>query len=68
MGLFNNFPTLGGAVFWTEVKSKNGWRLQQNDVTGHYRILDCHDWRQWSGSSYNTATCMFDTLTSGRCC
>jgi hypothetical protein len=34
------FPTLGGEVFWNTLSSYNGWRLQQNMLTNHARILD----------------------------
>lgn len=33
-------PTMGGEVFWNNVSSSNGWRLQQNMLTNHARILD----------------------------
>jgi hypothetical protein len=59
MGMFNNFPTAGGKTWWSEVKSRNGWKLQQNKLSGHYRILDTDNWRQWSGVSLVTAEVMF---------
>ena len=34
------FPTLGGENFWTELGNFNGYRLQQNDITKHARLLD----------------------------
>ena len=33
-------PTMGGEVFWTDLAEYNGWRIQQNDITHHARILD----------------------------
>ncbi|MCR4768485.1 MAG: helix-turn-helix transcriptional regulator [Saccharofermentans sp.] len=33
-------PTMGGKVWWRVIDEKNGIRLQQNFVTGHYRLLD----------------------------
>ena len=38
-------PTMGGKVWWRVVDEKNGIRLQQNYVTGHYRLLDENDCR-----------------------
>ncbi len=38
-------PTMGGHVFWTDIVEYNGWRLQQNDITHHARILDDNDVR-----------------------
>ena len=34
------FPTLGGKLFWTDVKVIEGWRVQKNLVTGHFRLLN----------------------------
>ena len=34
------FPTMGGKVFWLTLKDVNGWKLQRNSFTQHYRILD----------------------------
>ena len=39
------FPTFGGPVFWTTLAEFNGYRLQQNQVTHHARILDCNNVR-----------------------
>ena len=32
-------PTMGGEVFWKELAEFNGWKLQQNMITQHARIL-----------------------------
>lgn len=42
-----NIPmsTMGGHVFWTTLCEYNGWKLQQNMVTHHCRILNEHDVR-----------------------
>ncbi|GAA4718383.1 hypothetical protein GCM10023228_26260 [Brevibacillus fulvus] len=46
--LFPNLPikTAGGKVFWDTLDRRNGWKLQQNRLTGHFRILDPDDVRQ----------------------
>ena len=42
------FPTIGGKLFWTDVKIVKGWRVQQNLVTGHYRLLNpCNVRHAW---------------------
>ncbi|EST55367.1 hypothetical protein T458_06095 [Brevibacillus panacihumi W25] len=49
--LFPNLPTktLGGSFFWDTLDRKNGWKLQKNLITEHYRILDPENVRQaWS--------------------
>ncbi len=33
-------PTIGGKQFWTDHCWQNGWRIQQNAMTGHWRLLD----------------------------
>ncbi|MCY6483950.1 SHOCT domain-containing protein [Clostridium aestuarii] len=42
--------TAGGKVFWNNLIECNGWRLQQNKLTGHCRILDPNDYRKAWGS------------------
>ena len=44
-------PTMGGKVWWRVRDEKDGIRLQQNDVTGHYRLLDKDDCRLISSFS-----------------
>lgn len=34
------FPTMGGEVFWNTLEEYNGWKLQQNMITHHARILN----------------------------
>lgn len=43
-------PTLGGRQFWGDVCYCRGWRIQQNVLTGHFRLLDPHDARHAWGS------------------
>lgn len=45
-----NFPTMGGIFFWNDLANVNGWRMQQNTITQHVRILDPEDVRRaWGG-------------------
>ncbi|MCY6484721.1 hypothetical protein OW763_10245 [Clostridium aestuarii] len=45
-----DISTSGGKVFWKDSTEYNGWRLQQNKVTGHCRILNPKDYRKAWGS------------------
>ena len=38
-------PTSGGETFWNNLAEFNGWRLQQNMITKHARILRPNDVR-----------------------
>jgi len=42
--------TLGGRQFWGDVEFFQGWHIQQNVFTKHYRLLDVEDNRQAAGS------------------
>lgn len=33
-------PTMGGNVWWDTLESQRGFKLQQNKITDHCRILD----------------------------
>jgi DNA-binding XRE family transcriptional regulator len=33
-------PTLGGKVWWQDIETNNGYTIQQNIISKHYRILD----------------------------
>lgn len=37
-----NLPvkTLGGKQFWTDVQFQGGWKIQQNALTNHFRLID----------------------------
>lgn len=38
-------PTMGGKQLWGDVRWREGWRVQQHVLTGHYRLLDPQDRR-----------------------
>ncbi len=42
--------TLGGRLFWGDVQFFQGWKIQQNVLTKHYRLLNSLDQRQESGT------------------
>ncbi|MEZ6067307.1 MAG: alpha/beta fold hydrolase [Planctomycetaceae bacterium] len=43
-------PTLGGRQLWGDILHFRGWRIQQNVLTQHYRLLDPGDVRQAWGT------------------
>lgn len=43
-------PTLGGRQLWADVHYFHDWRIQQNCLTKHYRLLDGNDVRQAWGT------------------
>ena len=43
-------PTLGGKQLWADEHLHNGYRIQQNVLTEHYRLLDPRDLRLHSGT------------------
>ncbi|WEG14390.1 helix-turn-helix domain-containing protein [Pullulanibacillus sp. KACC 23026] len=48
---YNGSPkdqTLGGRVWWKEIEQRGAFRLQQNLISHHYRILDQYDFRWFS--------------------
>jgi DNA-binding XRE family transcriptional regulator len=54
--------TLGGKVWWREIKRKNGYVLQQNVISQHYRILDDENYRIYSSFSKEGAFKRLDEL------
>ncbi len=34
------WKTLGGKQFWTDTLHNGGWRIQENAVSGHFRLID----------------------------
>jgi hypothetical protein len=45
-----DFATLGGKVFWDDLAAFNGWKIQQNMFTKHFRILDSNNIRKAFGN------------------
>ncbi|SCW26718.1 DNA-binding transcriptional regulator, XRE-family HTH domain [Ruminococcaceae bacterium YRB3002] len=41
-------PTMGGRVWWRDIDRKGRYRIQQNVISGHYRLLDATDARLMS--------------------
>lgn len=51
--------TMGGTIFWKDIAECNGFKLQENLVVGHCRLLDQNNSRiAWGGkSAMETALC-----------
>lgn len=45
-----SMKTLGGRQFWGDVQYFHGWKIQQNVISKHYRLLDAADQRHTSGT------------------
>jgi DNA-binding XRE family transcriptional regulator len=57
--------TLGGRVWWQDIKESKGYRIQQNIISRHYRILDAEDRRFFSTFDKKEAESRLKELTSG---
>lgn len=40
--------TMGGYIWWRNILEQNGYRLQQNVLSQHFRILDSENFRLYS--------------------
>lgn len=58
--------TLGGKVWWRELRQSRGFRLQQNLVSGHYRILDARNRRWFSSFDYGETVEEFHGLAEAQ--
>ena len=47
---------MDAGVFWDDIKTKNGWKLQKNTISQHCRILDPNSSRIASGSEEKMTT------------
>lgn len=54
--------TLGGKIWWREVATKNGFILQQNILSQHYRILDDEYFRIFSSMDEEASLERFNEL------
>lgn len=48
-----NERTMGGKVWWTNIKLTDKFRIQKNIISEHYRILDSQDRRICSSFDYD---------------
>lgn len=54
--------TLGGKVWWKEIHIENGYRLQQNLVSKHYRVINEQDYRLFSSFDKEEAMRVFNQI------
>lgn len=55
--------TLGGKMWWESLKKIGDFRMQQNIISKHYRILDGEDYRWYSSFSKEDTEERFENLT-----
>ncbi|MBE9554289.1 MAG: alpha/beta hydrolase [Proteobacteria bacterium] len=58
-------PTFGGMQFWTDRYIYSGWRIQENAVTGHVRLLDPGNVRHCWGT-YAACRAVFERIRTER--
>jgi DNA-binding XRE family transcriptional regulator len=58
--------TLGGKVWWKDIRKEEGFRLQQNIISQHYRILDEEGYRWFSSFDRQDANEKFEHLVTNR--
>ncbi|MGN7408938.1 helix-turn-helix transcriptional regulator [Sporosarcina sp. SAFN-010] len=58
--------TLGGKVWWKEVETKRDFRIQQNLISQHFRILDMEDYVWFSTFDEQEALERFHELTQSK--
>lgn len=58
--------TLGGKVWWINIETANGYKIQKNMVFQHYRILDEEDRRICSTFEYENVRRRFQELTCNK--
>ncbi|MGG8364471.1 helix-turn-helix transcriptional regulator [Bacillus cereus] len=56
--------TLGGKVWWKQIQEKGNFRLQQNLISQHYRILDKYDYRWFNSFDLEEALEQLDRLAT----
>lgn len=56
--------TMGGKIWWREVKKKDGFILQQNIISQHFRILDDEFFRIFSSLDEAASLARFEELVT----
>ncbi|OLS33601.1 helix-turn-helix transcriptional regulator [Bacillus sp. MRMR6] len=60
---YRKMKTLGGRIWWKEVSKKNGYVLQQNIISKHFRILDDKRYRIFSSFDEKLTKARFKELS-----
>lgn len=53
--------TMGGKVWWKTLEEREGFKLQQNIVSQHYRLLDPYDRRVFSSFEWKEVKARLDS-------
>lgn len=57
--------TMGGRIWWQDIKETKGYRIQQNIISRHFRILDAENRRFFSTFDKKEAESKLKELTAG---
>jgi DNA-binding XRE family transcriptional regulator len=57
--------TMGGKVWWRCVLEEEGFRIQQNIISGHYRIIDEQDQKYYSSFDLEETKAYLSALRRG---
>lgn len=57
--------SMGGRIWWQEIDNKGSFRLQQNVISQHYRILDDKNYRWYSSFEEQEALIRLGELFKG---
>ena len=63
---YRKSKTLGGRVWWKVLNKDNGFILQQNILSKHFRILDEKNYRIFSSLDENQSQQRFKELAQGK--
>jgi len=55
-------PTMGGKVWWKVILEDKGYRIQQNMVSNHYRLLDKNNNRLMSAFNFDDIKEYLDSI------
>ncbi|WP_026672252.1 helix-turn-helix domain-containing protein [Alkalihalobacterium bogoriense] len=61
--IYRKERTMGGKVWWREIKKQGKYKLQQNIISQHYRILDEEEYRLYSTFQKEEAHACLDELS-----
>jgi len=54
--------TMGGPLWWDTILDHDGYRIQHNAFTGHYRLLDPDNYRLCWGTRRNCLDCLSEVV------
>ncbi|MEC1524106.1 helix-turn-helix domain-containing protein [Neobacillus niacini] len=60
---YRGMKTFGGRIWWRQISRKNGFILQQNILSKHFRILDEKHYRVYSSFDEKQSKIRFKELT-----